>query len=387
MAAFFRSPGGYQAVALRILLPLLAAVPLSGQARSRVAGHIARVTGRDTVPVGGVAVVLHRVGRDSQGPVDTVVADRNGRFRFRFVPDSSAAYLLSARYGGIEYFSQPVATNAATPDTGVTVFVADTSSTAPVSVRQRTLLIGAPDAEGSRTVLDWFVLSNAGTLTRIAPDTLHASWGTAIPSDAQNVELADSRLSQFAPDALVFRRDSVLVFAPVSPGDKELMLQYRIPGTVGQFTLPPLAVRDSVFILLEEAAGRVGSPGFAPADSQVIEGRSFHRWAGAPSGVEALDILLPVPWLSTGQTLWLMVGGAGLLFAGFGWLLLRHRGSSRSEAPLYPMTFIDAAARLDSQYLGKEADTPPEEWASYLAERARLKESLQRALATGPGRS
>ena len=148
--------------ALRIAVALLTLTPLAAGAQSRVAGRVARIVGGDTLSVPGISVVLHRVGQRVQGPVDTAVADPGGRFAFRFTADTSAAYLLSSRYGGIEYFSQPVATNPSRPDTGIVVIVTDTSSLVPVVVRQRTILVGAPDQTGTRTVLDWFVLSNPG---------------------------------------------------------------------------------------------------------------------------------------------------------------------------------------------------------------------------------
>src|SRR5919112_5474935 len=91
----------------------------------------------DSAPLIGARVLLHRVGRDIQGPVDSTRADDRGRFRFRFRPDTSALYLLSVRYGGIEYFSTPVHTNPGRPDTAIRLVACDTSSTAPVAVEAR----------------------------------------------------------------------------------------------------------------------------------------------------------------------------------------------------------------------------------------------------------
>ena len=216
-----------------------------------------RLSGGDTLPVPGAGVVLHRVARVAQGPVDTAVADGAGRFQLRFAGDSGAAWLLSCRFAGIEYFSQPISADPARPDTGLILVVADTSSTAPVALRQRTILVSRPDESGTRTVVDWFVLTNRGQLTRVTPDTLHPSWSTPLPEAAQAVELADAGLSQFSPDAVVFRRDSALLFAPLSTGDKELMLQYRIPGTLRRFTVPFGGPAESVYVLLEERPAAV----------------------------------------------------------------------------------------------------------------------------------
>lgn len=356
-------------------------------AQSVVAGRVARIQGKDTLPVGGLAVVLHRVARLTQGPVDTARADQAGRFRFRFKADTTAAYLLSARYAGIEHFSQPVGIDPAHPDTAVVVIVSDTSSSAPVAVRQRTLLISRADEGGTRTVIDWFVLANRGDLTRVAPDTIRPSWATPLPEDAQNVEVADTRLSQFSPDAVVFRRDSALVFAPLSPGEKELMLQYRIPGALRRFFAPSGGAVDSVFVLLQEPSARVLAPRMIRADSQLIEGRVFRRWAGALPAGSAIEIGLPAPLLSQGRTLALLVGVAALAFFVLAWYVLRRRASPAAFSLLAPPSVLaDAIAHLDARYLGREGEVPPEEWRGYLEERRRLKEALAAALAAArPG--
>ena len=289
-------------------------------AQARAEGIIVRLSGSDTVAVPAVAVVLHKVGPRQQGPVDTNVTDLRGRFRFQFSPDSGAAFLLSTRYAGIEYFSRPISADAGHPDTAITLLVADTSSRQPVTVRQRTLLISRPDESGTRIVIDWLVLGNRGPFTRTAPDSVRPSWGGPLPEVAQNVEMADSRLSQFAPEAIAFRTDSVLLFAPLSPGDKELMLQYRIPGELGRFRVP-LVADDSVFVLMEEPRARVVTPALTVADSQTIEGRPFRRFAGTMAGATELEIDLGSRGLSSGQLLVILVGLLAAGFALLGWRL------------------------------------------------------------------
>lgn len=288
-------------------------------AQATTAGRIVRLVGGDTVAAPRVQVVLHRVGPAGQGPLDTVLTDPAGRFGFRFAGDTTSVFLLSARYAGIEYFSRPVSGDPGRADTSVTLMVADTSSGQPVGVRQRTLLVSRPDESGTRVVIDWMVLSNRGPLTRVAPDSVRATWGGPLPEAAQNVEMADSRLSQFAAEAVSFRRDSALIFAPLSPGDKELMLQYRIPGTLREFVVPA-SVSESVFVLLEEPGARVSAPPLTVADSQEIEGRAFYRWAGLMGGGGEIKVVLAGPRFSQQQILVLLVA---LLGAGFALLALR----------------------------------------------------------------
>ena len=353
-------------------------------AQSRTAGRVVRVAQGDTVPVARVSVVLHRVSRASQGPIDTTRTDSQGRFALRFATDTSAAYLLSVRYAGIEYFSSPIASNPALPDTAVTIIVADTSSSAPVTAGERTLLISRADETATRAVVDWVVLRNGGPLTRIAGDSAHPSWAAPLPLDAQNVELADAAMSQFSPEALEFRRDSVLVFAPLSPGQKELILQYRIPGGPVRFEVPLTPGLDSIFVMLEDPGARVVTPALPATTTQSLQGRSFRRWAGRPATASVLAIEFAGQGISTGLVLPLLVAIAALGFLGLGWFRVRRRYRG---APVHPISLADQIARLDAEHLARAGTLDPAGEAHYQSERARLRRELDAALAMTRPRS
>jgi hypothetical protein len=357
------------------------AVPLFGQ--SRTAGRVMRVAGGDTLPVGGVAVVLHRVARAAQGPIDTTIADPRGRYAFRFPTDTTAAFLVSVRYEGIQYFSAALASRPERPDTSVIILVADTSSTAPVNAQERTLLVSRADESGTRAVVDWVVLLNSGERTRVAGDSLHPSWGAALPPDAQNVALADAALSQFSAEVLEFRRDSVLLFAPLSPGQTELVLQYHIPGTLRRFSVPLTRGLDSLFVLLEERGASVVVPRLSVAESQRLEGRTFQRWVGVVGDAASLEISFPAASIPARVLLVLLVATAALGFAVLTVVVLRGR---KQIAP-HPLYLADAIARLDAAHLERGTEPQPEDEARYLAERARLKDALEQALAGARRRS
>jgi hypothetical protein len=337
---------------------------------------VVRLAGRDTIAVAGAQVVLHRVGRAAQGPIDTARADSRGRFEFRFGADTTAAYLLSVRHDGIEYFSAPVATNPGRPDTEVVIIVADTSSSAPVSARERTLLISGADETGSRTVVDWIVLQNSGERTRVAR-VRQPSWGALLPPLAQNVQLADAALSQFSAEAVEFRGDSVLVFAPISPGQKELILQYHIPGSVRRFAAPTAAGTDSVFVLLEEPGAEVVTPGFTASATQQMNGRAFRRWTGRVGTRASIETSFPAPAVSRKLFLAALIVVAGLGFLVLARVTLRRRAVAAPAAP-HPLYLADVIARLDLELL----DASAEQRERLQAERERLLAELARALAT-----
>ncbi len=340
------------------------------------AGRVVRPQAADSVPVPGVRVLLHRVGRDAQGPVDSTRAGADGRFRFRFRPDTSAVFLLSARYGGIEYFSPPVHADLPRPDTTVRLVVYDTSSTAPIGVEARHIVVPRANPDGSRSVVDLVVLRNDGPFARVAPDSAHPTWSMTLPAGTGGMEVGESDVS---PDAVVRSGDSVKVLAPLAPGRKQLSLQYAVVPTRGRIEFAVGPGMAAVNVLVEERDARVSGGTLALADSQVIEGRSFRRWTGQVPAGDTVTLTVGDAATRTWRVLAGLVGGVALALALAGWRLLRRA----SHPALRPDSdvLLDALAALDARYLGREAETSGDEWRAYEAERARLKAALKAALA------
>jgi hypothetical protein len=361
---------------------LSAVVPaLQAQTSTATAGRVVLPRARDTVPLPGVRVLLHRVGRTTQGPVDSARADAAGRFRFRFRADTSAIYLLSTRYGGIEYFSPPVPTNPARPDTSVLLLAYDTSATAPVAVEARHIVVPRPGQDGARSVLDLIVLRNDGVRARVSPDSLHPTWSLRLPTGTGEMQVGESDVS---PDAVVRQGDSVLVFAPLGPGTKQLTLEYAVVPVRGRLAFPVGPGGAALNLLVEERGVEVSGGALALADSQTIEGRSFRRWSGRVPPDGTVTLTWPGGGLAAWRLLAALVGAVAVVLALAAWRLLRR---PRGAVPLAgPDRLLDGIAALDARYAGREADTPADEWRAYVAERARLKAELEAALAaTAPG--
>jgi hypothetical protein len=75
-----------------------------------------------------------------------------------------------------------------------------------------------------------------------------------------------------------------------------------------------------------------------------------------------------------------LVVSLGVTLLGAGWYLFTRE---RQPAPLPANALLDAIAALDARYLGRNEETPPSEWSSYLDQRARLKTKLETSLAAG----
>jgi hypothetical protein len=341
------------------------------------AGRVVLPRAADTVPVPGARVVLHRLGRDRQGPLDSSSADASGRFRFRFQADTAAIYLLSARWGGVEYFSPPVHTNPALPDTAIRLVVYDTSSTAPIGVEARHIVVPRAGPDGARSVLDLIVLRNDGRVARVAPDSSRPSWRLLLPPGTGDMQVGESDLS---PDAVVRQGDTVKVLAPLAPGQKQLSLEYSVTPVRGKLEFP-VASGGPVNLLVEEASARVSGGTLALADSQVIEGRSFRRYRGdvPAGGTVVLAVGAAGAAAASRLALPVLVGAVAVMLAAAAWWLIRRR--PRGAPALLPEQMLDAIAALDARYAGREAETAENEWRRYAAERARLKAELERTLA------
>jgi hypothetical protein len=365
------------------VVSVLSVASLSAQARpTTAAGQVVLPHASDTIPVPGARVILHQVGRATQGPIDSAVADRTGRFRFRFNADSSAVYLVSARYGGIEYFSPPVQTNPARADTAVRLVVYDTSSTAPVAVEARHIVVPRPDSDGSRSALDLIVLRNNGMVTRVSPDSTRPSWSMRLPVGTGGMEVGESDVSR---DAVLRAGDTVKVVAPLAPGQKQLSIEYAVTPTRGRIEFPVGGGGAPVNVLVEERDVRVSGGTLALADSQVIEGRSFRRWSGRVPAGGSVVLLIGGGRTASWRVLAGLVGAVALVLALAAWRLLRRRPRGPPPAPPAPPgRLLDSIAALDARYVGREAETPVEEWRAYQAERGRLKAVLETALAGAP---
>ena len=366
---------------------LLLVTPLCAQAPITAEGRVVRTVGTDSVPVPGARVLLHRVARSAQGPIDSVTADAAGRFRLRFASDTSAVFLASSRYQGIEYFSPAVRQASAAPDTTLRIVVADTSSAAPVELAARHLVIAESGEDGSRGVLDLVILRNRGDHTRVAPDSTRPSWSAPLPSGTFGFEPGEGDVSS---DALRRVGNRFELLAPVAPGEKQLILQYGLPATARSLELPFEQGAELVNVLVADRGARVRGGGLVAADTEVIQGRTYHRWMGPVRAGDKVVVQLSGPVDVPRWVLPALVAalGGGLVIAA--WRALRARPPAAGHAPpdaLDVDTLVERIAQLDARYASREAETAAVEWQGYRAERARLKAELESILAARPGRT
>ncbi|MCC6429667.1 MAG: hypothetical protein IT354_02075 [Gemmatimonadaceae bacterium] len=394
-----------------------AAAPTTGQSAAETgAGGVRSVEGRVRRPLGeggdstgmgpavGTWVTLHRVGRDSAGPVDSVRSDAQGQYRLRWraFGAADAVYFASVSWGGIAYFTAPLRTqNARGDEAEITVFDT-TSRTFPLTVKGRHLIVGATDSANMRTIIEVFELSNDSLRTLVSPDgkAPAPTWSIGVPQAAQDVRVTEGEI---APDAFAYAAGRVSIFAPIAPGLKQVAFSYKLPAA--SFPIRVTAEHGAVVfeVLLEEPQGTVRGDGFTAVDPVTLENRNFKRFLlqDAPIGS---DLIVELPTTSTpGRNLYI----AGLLVAiGFLMLLVLSRAMQRramraaaaTAAPTLAMRHVSAfdrapdsplherlaqeIAALDATFARQAAPSDSVRQA-YDVRRRELKDALAEALASG----
>ncbi len=344
-----------------------------------IAGRILRRTNRDSVPVARAMVVLHRVGKDVQGPIDSVASDASGGFRLRVRPDTGAIYLLSARFRGIEYFAPPVLHDPQHADRDIRLVVYDTSSSAELTVSMRHLVVGPIDQTGTRAVADLVLLQNAGTVTRLAGDTLHPTWTMRLPPRAQQVELGEG---DFAVETVAQRADTLLLLAAIPPGSRELTVTYRIPSDVARFEVPIDHDIPGVDVLSEDDK-LVVRGGLVRRDTMTVAGRHFTKWDGPMRAGEPLVLEFPVPSRTSTWVLPALIALLGTGLLGLGLVSSRRAAAAPQPRVAWPAgldpdaeSILDRIVALDAAHAAGPGSMPEADWQAYQQERTRLKDEL-----------
>lgn len=377
---------GSHSVALLAIVACSRSVPplcaqAGGIARDRVAeGHVRRPGDKGPVAVPGAWVVLHRVGADHAAPLDSTRAADNGGFRFRYAVSGSAdaVYFVSTTFRGIAYFSAPLRQRSVRGGDADLLVYDTTTADAALAVQGHHVVVSAP-RNGRREVAEIFEIENSGTRTVVPRDSTRPLWATRFPAEADSLAVAPGDLSG---EAVSFRGGRGEVFAPISPGVRQLVVTYRLPVDAFPLSLPverPVAVLE---VLLEEPRSAVEGAGLAETASTDIDGRTFRRFvahdvvppavmrirAQAPSAGNAATILALAITLTIGMTVALAA-----------WYL-RRRSTPVGPAVSATDVLIAELASLDARF-AKATDASADDRTRHERQRAELKTRIAQTLA------
>ena len=245
-----------------------------------VFGRVVHPVGRALVPLADHWVILHRVGSDTAGPIDSTHTRANGEYTFTYREHGArdAVYLVSATYEGIAYLSQPL-TEAVVRGAAAEITVYDTTSRMiPMHMRGRHLVVSAPAPTGLRSVVEVFELSNDTSVTAVSPTgSDHPTWSVALPSGAQRFQVGQGDV---APDAVAVQGVRAGVFAPIAPGLKQMSFSYALPGDAFPLTRRLTEGAIVLEVLLEEPRASISGVALRQVAPVTIEGRTFRRFLG-----------------------------------------------------------------------------------------------------------
>ena len=346
-----------------------------------LSGRAVRVRGADTTALVGAIVVAHRIGIREQGPLDSMPAGARGAFRFAVPrPDTGAMYVVSTRYAGIGYFSQPFSPKDRAGSDSIRLAVYDTASAgAPLDVGVRHLVISAPGGDGSRDVLDIVQVGNPGETTRVPRGATAPTWHMKLPRGIESFRVGEGEVPN---SSVVQAGDSILVSAPFPPGLKQVVVTYVLPRDLRTLRVPLDQPTLRLELLVEDSSATATGAALVAANPLDIQGRRFRRFSASniPVGETAVITFGGTPTRNLG---WLAVVLSAALLGAGGFLAARRRRSGAAVAA--PEADGDAVLRqlvaLDERYAGREAETPPPEWTAYQAKRASLKARLTEQLA------
>jgi hypothetical protein len=353
----------------------------------RVDGRVVLGTREGQEPVRDVWVILHRVGSDTAGALDSIRTSTRGAYGFRYRPfgDSSAIYFVSASYGGIAYFTPLHREIVSGDDATITVF--DTTSRAiTIHVGGRHVIIGAPQANGRRPIGEVYELLNDTTVTLVARDSTPL-WTARIPPRAEGFQLNAG--TDLAPGAVTRRDDVIGLFAPLSPGVRQLPFTYELPGSAFPLDIRVDRPTGILELLVQEPAAKVTGPRLEEVAPVNTEGRTLRRFLArdVPPG-STFHVDLPALSGVTRTTLMFSIAAAlaAAMLAALGLTRARRESSRRPvsvavPAPSSPSeTLLRAIAALDLEF-EQSTDRSDAAQREYAARRAALKAQLAVALA------
>lgn len=270
---------------------LQAAIPGLPQ---QVSGRVIRPGTRRMDAVPGAWVVLHRVGPDRAGPLDSVRADSRGRYSFNYTRTGSddAVYFVSATHDGIAYFTPPLAEGKVSGDDGEITVFDTTSGHVPLSVRGHHVVVSSADANARRSIVEVYELSNDSSVTRVSAGEA-ATWQSHVTAGATDFKVGQGDIS---PGAVSFANGVVSVFAPLAPGIKQLSFSYSLPAKSFPLRLPLEKATGVYEIMIEEKAGSVTGPNLREMDPVTVDDRNFRRFLAQDMSENAVAVIdLPPP--------------------------------------------------------------------------------------------
>jgi hypothetical protein len=197
------------------------------------------------------------------------------------------------------------------------------------------------------------------------------------------------REGDVSADAVVFAGGEVRVFAPFSPGLKQLAYSYQLGAAAFPLAVPIETSTQVLEVLVEDAAATVSGAKLAPVAPAALSGHNFRRFLAQDTPARSVVSLSLGAGAAHPRSLPLIVAASAALVALLGGILAlvarraRPAGiASQGAVAAAPSTeqLARRIADLDAQF-ERELTNDASARAAYESERAALKGALAALLA------
>lgn len=356
----------------------------------QVTGRVVRPNRENPIPVPGKWVVLHRIGHDSAGPLDSVRTDARGRYNFRYprAEEDSALFIVSATHGGVAYFTQTLRPGHVQGEAAELMVFDTTSARLPLRIQGRHFIVSLGQNGEDHDVLEVYELSNDSSLTAVASKS-GPVWTAIVPERAHDFRVGQGDVSE---GGLTMQNGRVQLFAPIAPGLKQLSFRYKLPASAFPLSIPITEDVGVLEIVTDDPGARISGAGVREMPAVQNEGRTYKRFLSQDVHENEVVRIALTPARSTSRGATAAVLGA--LFALGAALAIAvavnraRRQPVAAQRPAQPHethVLVRAIAELDERFeTTRSADATGR--AAYEAERSVLKERLREALARDPSR-
>jgi len=372
-----------------VILAAAVALILPGSARGQAIADavlVGQVLLGDTILTSGT-VVLHQIGPDTQGEIDSVAVAPDGSFVMRLprVPDpqTQEMYFAAVRHDGVMYFGNAI-TAPVDLDSLYVIHAYDTliapAEGVPVVLESRSIFMEQSDV--AWVVTDVFQLHNEMSRT-VVPREGGRVWSYPLPAGAREVS-AEGEMSQ---GVIGYEGGDIVFRAPLPPGERLFVIRYTVDSLTTTFPTP--GGMEMLDVLVREPAPMIEIEGLGQDEPIQLEaGSTYRRFAGQNVSLAQVRIQMaeevappPVEWIAVLLAL-VLAGGA----------LVALRGGSRAAAGRATATaapqgragggasgrerLLTEIARLDEAYESEPSPSEPRT-KEYRRRRAELMERLR----------
>jgi len=264
-------------VAFAVLLALFA-MPAHAQTASAVGKIEGQVTNgtKDAKPASIQNLTVRMFGMTAgatQPLSSTAQTDANGKFSFSNLnSDPATKYLVTAQYGGIDYFSEALAFDGIKTTLPATMTVYETTTDLSVlKVTQTHLILDI--RQSAFNIVQIVIVQNTGDRTLVQTAN-NATLALPVLHGAQNIQF-----DQQDADQTTLRGDGVMTYTlPFFPGSDQIVYSYALPFTPPTYQLNLKMPYDSAIVrLLVADVGETISAAQFPSQSpfQAQNGQKF----------------------------------------------------------------------------------------------------------------